>query len=840
MQWKVRLHSGRRVPALLSLALLTATVIAAPPPSGTGTGAAGGAASSAAGGGAAPTTPSAFFGQSSLNFAKPDSGWSNWSLLLPLPKKETQGDVYLCYEITRTEDATLPFILKSVTQFKVHGSLIPCYSSRAKNGRPLVRGDRLRIAIDASGEAATAFLENVSVINLNVVLTVAPPIQVALLRANLASTPTTTGLGGNSAPETDAFRKIGDDYHECIQEIQGYAEPHRDLPCSAIVALNDIAKREVLNSKALILPWPYTLPGDVIPTIYISALYTTPDNGKAWQPTTLYPAGSVVQCPAEDLCVADPGTPGQMHGGTQGVSGAAEPKWPGPRVVVDPEDVSPPGSPPPPGGGSVVWTPITASYWTHGSPAATPDGKPIYHVNDWIVWQSGQNSVSSRIDAWQPNTRYTANQSVIAVPADPSVGPQHLYAATKSGESGRNPPPPWAWTAPEVPDNKDQILWTYAEGKTDTTRPHQEGDIIVWASDQGKVQSIIKRWVRDTYYPPNSVILCPPNVLAPKLCVATGDGGTSGDTPPTSWQGSTVTDGNGKFAIVWKTGVAATLERWQPNTAYQLGAAVRCEQATQKNNLCVASVGGYSGKAEPWWAAPSASSSSGGSTSAAGTPVYQRDGQVLWTSAAPTATTAAPSANQVVNLGVQELTQVHAPSLWGLSTAVLYTTKRTPSAYSFAAAVPTGGCPVMATKTTAAMDCPGVSTAYQKNADIAFMVSPYVFHYLYSRFNPSAPGGIDAETRWAGRPEDFIPEPIFGFGVNSIGNTYYAGLSMELLVRNLQLIGGYGYLKAPYLTNPVTAAGSPANTVTPNTYMAWKGAPFVGLAFNISGLIAGH
>ncbi len=44
------------------------------------------------------------------------------------------------------------------------------------------------------------------------------------------------------------------------------------------------------------------------------------------------------------------------------------------------------------------------------------------------------------------------------------------------------------------------------------------------------------------------------------------------------------------------------------------------------------------------------------------------------------------------------------------------------------------------------------------------------------------------------------------------------GLSDEVGPRNLQIVGDLAWTKAPYLTNPVSAAGSMAGTVTPTTY----------------------
>ena len=356
------------------------------------------------------------------------------------------------------------------------------------------------------------------------------------------------------------------------------------------------------------------------------------------------------------------------------------------------------------------------------------------------------------------------------------------------------------------------------------------------------MQSTVGAWSARTTYQANQTVVVPsdPANGLQQLFVATTTG-ESGDSPP-PWSAPVISDNNGNILWTYASSVPANIvanaPRWKANTLYRTGDVVRCEQTTQKSNLCVANVGGYSGATEPWWSIQST-----GPSASAAPATYQRDNQVLWTSAAPSATAAVPSSDQVVNLSVQELPQVHAPSLWGLSTAVLWTTSRIPNSYTFTQPVPMGGCPTTSTAkgVTTTTYCPSVATSYQKAGDIALMISPYVFHHLYSKFNRDAPDGIDTESKWSfTNPGDYIPEPIAGFGLNSIGNSYYAGLSLEFLVRNLQVIGGYAWIKAPLLTNPVSSSGPPSNTFAPSTYSGFKHSSFVGVAFNIAGLISGH
>jgi hypothetical protein len=745
---------------LLATLMVAAAAPAASPPGG-GSGGAGGTAATAAaanpssaGTGGAPTSPNGFFSQSSINFARPQGGWANWWSGFAVPPGERKHNYYLCYDIEQTSDANVPFVFKNVDILASERSIqdasmrIPCHSTvPSRSARPILRGDRLRVVIDMTGDAAKTFYQNVSMLNLNVVLTVAPPIQVTLLRTNLGGATTTTGLGGNQAPESSTYAQH--DYR-CFFEILGFlSTPTQERVCTGpenvqIDAAGHVTKAPNDQQKdMLILPWPYTFPGDVIPTIYVSALYTTPGNGQAWQPATFYPGGSVVQCPGENYCTVT-ATSGTSRSGTPD----HEPNWTTASGMAD---------------GSVVWTPIGSVNYRLPEPHKThladaPDGKPVYQVGDTVVWTSGPGQIEATIVDWQAQTLFT----------------------------------------------------------------------------------------------PNSVVICPaPGAIAyplhdERLCTAV-TGGTSGTVPPQSWVTGVV-----DHDLTWTVNTQAIDQshtpqaRWMPDTLYNLGNAVRCEPSAQKANLCVATVGGYSGQAEPWWASSSGTSSA--TPTAAGvaaTPSSQRDNQILWGQFTPS--TGTPSADQVVNLGAQELTQVHAPDLWGLSTAVLYTTKRIPNSYSFTHTV-TAGCPTYtppmpATSTTPAVPaktvyCPDIFSSYQRATDIALMVSPYVFHHWYAKFHDTA-DGIDTETKWsATQPQDWIPEPIAGFGLNSVGNSFYVGLSLEIFVRNLQLVAGYGWIKAPNLTNPISASGT--NTVTPNTYTAFRGAPFIGLAFNIAGLISGH
>ena len=739
--------------ALVLLVGVSALAVAVPPggsgsPGGAGTpGTASGGAPGAGGPGGngsangPPATAQGFMCPTCTNFVRPSDGWGNWSPDLPVPKGERTHSIYLCYaRDNSTQDPNLPFVLRPVDMIpdsSGHDSGIPCYSvAEPKGGRPVFRGDRLRVAIYMKDAETRAFFQNLSVIDLDVVLTAMPPLSPVLLRLNLGANASPGGMGGNQAPESNTYH---DPDYQCFRQILGLAGiTSGSAPCAAP---HDSAK------DVLVLPWPYTFPADVLTDVYISGSIPATDNGGPWKPNNFYAASKIVQCPGEDECIVALGSHGILPGTVAGTSGPTEPKWLGPGIVSD--------------GSALTWTALAVTYRVNDSAKPhAPDGKAVYQPNDLIVWNQGQQQVESNVEDWQPNHWYIANQSVVICPPDFSAAPvdhEGLCVAASSGMSG--PSRPASWNHPKTADGE-----------------------ITWIYDQGPVD-------------PNDV-------------------------------------------------------RWSSSTTYHVGDKIRCETRQQRQNLCTATQSGSSGRTEPWWPYSASAASSTAPAGGGATPTTIRDDQQVWTPFSPTAGTGTAVPSTVAAFGAERVPQTHGPSMWGLSTALLYSTHSIPSAYAFTETV-SAGCPVPPSGASTAAgssggesgtptSCPPYSTSYQRATDIALMVSPYVFHALYSVVS-GGPRGIDAETNWSFRnPADYIPEPIVGFGLNSPGSSYYAGFSWELFVRNLQFVWGWGLVKAPYPTSPVTAAGSPPNTVTPNTYSAFAHIHFIGIAYNISGLVSGH
>jgi hypothetical protein len=273
---------------------------------------------------------------------------------------------------------------------------------------------------------------------------------------------------------------------------------------------------------------------------------------------------------------------------------------------------------------------------------------------------------------------------------------------------------------------------------------------------------------------------------------------------------------------------------WASDTYYAAGSVILCPTAASPEQTCVATNSGFTGTTTPKWREAPRPVTAPNPTQY---PVYTPDGQVVWTplvgSSYPITTT-----DVVANATGFEWQQTHAPALWGLSTGIFATTSRIPSSLSFGKAI-TGACSDAASGTP----CPAtVISTSQKAGDVALLISPYILHHLWSLHDKDAPNGIDVESRWTGlRVEDYLPEPVAGFSLNGVGNAYYAGMSEELFIRNLQFVAGRAWVKGTVLNNPISGSSSSATSyTTPSTSTAYVSTWFVGIAYNISGLVSGH
>jgi uncharacterized membrane protein YgcG len=93
--------------------------------------------------------------------------------------------------------------------------------------------------------------------------------------------------------------------------------------------------------------------------------------------------------------------------------------------------------------------------------------------------------------------------------------------------------------------------------------------------------------------------------------------------------------------------------------------------------------------------------------------------------------------------------------------------------------------------------------------------------------------GFDAERKW--RASDLFPAPTLSFSLSSPTNDFYIGASSEFQ-RYLQINYGFAIARTPKLA---TGVFNPAMSTTPTTTQTWSKGGYLGLTFNISGLIQG-
>jgi uncharacterized membrane protein YgcG len=191
--------------------------------------------------------------------------------------------------------------------------------------------------------------------------------------------------------------------------------------------------------------------------------------------------------------------------------------------------------------------------------------------------------------------------------------------------------------------------------------------------------------------------------------------------------------------------------------------------------------------------------------------------------------------NRFANFGFVPANTLKLPS--NLTAGQIPTSKPT----SMLAVDPVTGCtidapqnppPAQAT-TTNAYYCPGQVGLGAHTVDPVLVLTVY--------FPP-----VDAETPWRltrRGPDwwrDLIPAPSVGLSLANPTTNFYIGGSMEVGIRNIQVFGGWAFLKMP------TRLGAPATQPIWNgtgtvpavsTVSGFARSPFVGVTYNLSGFI---
>jgi hypothetical protein len=172
----------------------------------------------------------------------------------------------------------------------------------------------------------------------------------------------------------------------------------------------------------------------------------------------------------------------------------------------------------------------------------------------------------------------------------------------------------------------------------------------------------------------------------------------------------------------------------------------------------------------------------------------------------PASVTGAAPSDQVITLLNLQLPQTHSLYYYNLSSGVLVTTIRT--------------------KTFAFSTSPSINNGTPIRTGSNLLVDPVITltRYIW-------PFDAEQKEHW----KDLRPGVSLSFSLASPTSNFYIGGSSEFL-RYIQLEYGLALAKVPHLApNTYSAASSTA----PNTVQSFAKGAYIGLSFNISGLIQG-
>ena len=176
---------------------------------------------------------------------------------------------------------------------------------------------------------------------------------------------------------------------------------------------------------------------------------------------------------------------------------------------------------------------------------------------------------------------------------------------------------------------------------------------------------------------------------------------------------------------------------------------------------------------------------------------------------APASVATATTTELQVSLLNQQLPQTHSWYYYNVSSGVVVSTIRSPT-FGFAAG----------SSSTTNSGTP-IQTGSNLIVDPVISLTRYVF----------AP--FDAERKW--QPKDLLPAPTLSFSLSSPTSNFYFGASSEFQ-RYLQINYGFALCKVPKLAS---GTFTPASATTPATTQEFKKGAYIGISFNISGLIQG-
>jgi hypothetical protein len=174
-----------------------------------------------------------------------------------------------------------------------------------------------------------------------------------------------------------------------------------------------------------------------------------------------------------------------------------------------------------------------------------------------------------------------------------------------------------------------------------------------------------------------------------------------------------------------------------------------------------------------------------------------------------------------IDIGDEQLSQVHQLSRFNISTAVIFSTVRT-STFGYSTGSP-------ATMTTSAVAPSPMVTGHSS------IIDPVIFLTYY-------PVPFDAERpfHWS---DMLKPGISLGFSTSNPTSNFYFGFMSEFPgIRNLELVYGVTAAKVSYLPGNVlqpVAAAAPTTIPTPTTASKFVVGGYAGLSFNVSGFLTG-
>lgn len=203
----------------------------------------------------------------------------DWPQLLKAPTVNN-GRVVLCFKLKYTNSASQPFVLERVPATLADGSpSIPLRCEASGKAIKDIPDDDEREQCQQNESKALPTIKGHW--NACSTLNIDNPIQ----------------MRNVLAVEIDASEINTDDRRLRLLNINVTNQQGNPLNATPVRPSFSSAASSSQNAggdRVYFLTWPYELPGDIIPTVSVNAIYTPPLPGAPWRPNTFYPAGSVV------------------------------------------------------------------------------------------------------------------------------------------------------------------------------------------------------------------------------------------------------------------------------------------------------------------------------------------------------------------------------------------------------------------------------------------------------------------------------------------------------------------------------------------------------------------